>query len=121
LRTYWNNVATHYKSGSQFLEAKRSTKEGIFASTASLKQDELARLSRIGATASLKADGDKGLANAAAKKPTPTPAPKPAAVVAAAAAAAPSAAAAAAAALDEAAAAAVDETVAAANSTSECG
>jgi hypothetical protein len=88
LRTYWNNVATHYKSGSQFLEAKRSTKEGIFASTASLKQDELARLSRIGATASLKADGDKGLANAAAKKPTPTPAPKPAAAAAATAAAA---------------------------------
>jgi hypothetical protein len=88
LRTYWNNVATHYKSGSQFLEAKRSTKEGIFASTASLKQDELARLSRIGATASLKADGDKGLANAAAKKPTPTPAPKPAAAAAAPAAAA---------------------------------
>jgi hypothetical protein len=92
LRTYWNNVATHYKSGSQFLEAKRSTKEGIFASTASLKQDELARLSRIGATASLKADGDKGLANAAAKKPTPTPAPKPAAAAAAPAAAAAAAA-----------------------------
>lgn len=78
LRTYWNNVATHYKSGSQFLEAKRSTKEGVFASNASLKQDELARLSRMGPSASLKADGDKGLAAAAAKKPAMTPTPKPA-------------------------------------------
>jgi hypothetical protein len=82
LRTYWNNVATHFKSGSQFIEAKRSTKEGIFASNAPHRQDELARLSRMGPSASLKADGDKGLAAAASKKAPVTPTAKPAAVAA---------------------------------------
>jgi len=83
LNRYWKDYSTYFKTGSNFLEAKRSAKEGVYNSQALLKIEELKfgasksgpespRLEREAATSATTAPAAAAAAAAAAASPAAT-------------------------------------------------
>ena len=73
---YSLRTGTFFKAGTNLIDAKKREGAGIFSSKAAIQSDELSRLSRLGPTATLKADGDSALEGAARKKSLPEPTKK---------------------------------------------